>query len=247
MRKSNNFFYKNWIFLLSLAVLLVVWHLLTVNEIVSPIYLPSIPKMLTSGVKLFLEKSFLIDIGYSIYRVFAAFSLSVALALPLAIAMVQINWLRKVLSPYIDFIRYIPVPALSALTIIFIGIDESAKIILLFIGTFFQLILLIIDDLDNIPVTYYDLAFTLHYNKWRIIKMQLWSILPNLYDNLRIILGWCWTYVVIAELIASEQGIGHTIKEAQRFSNLADVFVCLFTMGLIGYGTDYLFKFCSQH
>jgi NitT/TauT family transport system permease protein len=71
------------------------------------------------------------------------------------------------------------------------------------------------------------------------------SILPQVYDNSRITIGWCWTYVIIAEIVASENGIGHMIKEAQRFSNTPYVYVGIITMGIIGFGSDNLFKMLS--
>jgi len=178
----------------------------------------------------------------SVFRVVAAFLISVILAVPLAILMCIYKPFSNLLSPYIDFTRYLPVPTLIPLTILFFGIDESAKIVLLFIGTFFQLILLIVDDIHQIPQEYYDLAYTLNFSQFQRMKLVFRSVLPQIYDNSRITLGWCWTYLIIAELVASDKGIGHMIKEAQRFSNTSDVYVGIITMGIIGFFSDYSFK-----
>jgi NitT/TauT family transport system permease protein len=150
--------------------------------------------------------------------------------------------LNSIFEPYIDYIRYLPVPALIPLTILFFGIDETSKIVLLFIGTFFPFILLVIDNLKNIPKEYFDLAYSLNYSKWDLYKMKLKVVLPEIYDNSRISIGICWTYLVIAELVAAQEGIGHMIKEAQRFSNTADVYIGILTIGLVGYLTDLAFK-----
>lgn len=236
MKKLNTYFIG------SLIILILVWYFVKQAGIINDLFLPS-PKQLIQAFKdLFLEHNFLNDIFASVFRVFSAFLLSAIIAIPLAVLMCSYKPIRQVLSPYIDFIRYLPVPALIPLTILFFGIDETAKIVLLFIGTFFQLILLIIDDIQEMPSEYYDLTYSLKFTKSQEMKYTFMSVLPQIYNNSRITLGWCWTYVVIAELVASENGIGHMIKEAQRFSNTPNVYVGIFTMGLIGFFSDYIFK-----
>ena len=97
---------------------------------------------------------------------------------------------------------------------------------------------MILDDLKEIPREYYDLAYTLQFSKFQVLKMKLKAILPQLYDNSRILVGICWTYLVIAELVAADAGIGHMIKEAQRFSQTPDIYAGIITIGLIGFITD---------
>ena len=232
----------NWIALTSLVVLLILWFAVTQAELVKPLFLPSPGDFLNAAIQLFSQQNFGADIFASVSRVLLAFSISLLLALPLALFMSEKRWVNDLLSPYIDFIRYLPVPVLIPLTIMFFGIGEDAKLFLLFVGTFFQLILLILDNLKNIPKEYAETAYTLGFSKWQTRKMKLNAILPQLFDNCRITLGWCWTYLVIAELVASDKGIGHMIKEAQRFSNTPNVYVGILTMGLIGFVTDYTFK-----
>lgn len=233
---------KHCIFMCSLAILIALWVGASYFSLVSTMFVPTPTQILISIKELFLHNDFIGDIFISVVRVFVAFFLSALLAIPLAILMCSFTTLNSLLSPYIDFTRYLPVPTLIPLTILFFGIDEGAKIVLLFIGTFFQLILLVIDDIHNIPKEYYDLAYTLNYGKTKIMILTLRSIMPKIYDNSRITLGWCWTYLIIAELVASEKGIGHMIKEAQRFSNTSAVYVGIVTMGVIGFLTDYAFK-----
>lgn len=232
----------NWVFIISFAVILATWLIVSSFNLVETLFLPTPKQILQSTITLFGEKNFLHDIFSSIFRVVSAFLISVFIAVPLAILMCSYTVLNKLFSPYIDFIRYLPVPTLIPLTILFFGIDETAKIVLLFVGTFFQLILLIIDDINDIPSEYYDLFYSLKFNKKQRMKFVFDSVKPQIYDNSRITLGWCWTYLIIAELVASPNGIGHMIKEAQRFSNTADVYVGIMTMGIIGFLTDYAFK-----
>ncbi|MCB0472853.1 MAG: ABC transporter permease, partial [Flavobacteriaceae bacterium] len=228
----------NLIFWVSLIFLIVTWFLVTELKIVDPLFIPSPRDFVLALQDMFMRLGFARDIGISTFRVFSAFLLSLVCAVPLALAMSQVKWVRKLFEPYIDFIRYIPVPALIPITILFLGIGETAKIGLLFVGTFFQMILLIIDDINNIPQEYIELAKTLGYKKSQILKMKLRAILPQLYDNGRITLGWCWTYLVIAELVAAQAGVGFVIKEAQRFSETPRVYVAIITLGVLGFVID---------
>ena len=233
----------NVLFYLSFVGIILFWILTSIYGWVDDLFVPYIWQFKDAVVKLFLERNFSFDIGVSIFRVLGAWTLSFIIAVPLALLMASSRISYRLLSPYIDFFRYLPVPVLIPLLILFFGIDETAKIALLFIGTFFQLVLLILDDLQDIPDEYFDLSFTLKYNFFEIQKMKLLAIAPSLWNNSRITMGWAWTYLVIAELIASQDGIGHMIKEAQRFSNTPEIYVGIITMGIIGLGTDFLWKF----
>lgn len=239
MKKSATHNYPFWI---SIGVIVCCWHYSTANGLIDKLFLPSFGDLFNSFKVLFAEKEFAWDIGISAGRIWLSFGLSFVIAVPLALSMSESSLLHRIISPYIDFIRYLPVPALIPLSILFLGIDEKSKIALLFVGTFFQFILMIVDDLKEIPREYYDLAYTLQFSKLQVLKMKIRAILPQLYDNSRIALGICWTYLVIAELVASETGIGHMLKEAQRFSRTPDIYAGIITIGLIGFFTDYTFK-----
>ncbi len=229
-------------FVLSLVVLSLGWYFLSSKDIIDSLFLPTPGQMLGAVRTTVVSATYLTDVGASMYRVIVAFGLSLVLAVPIALLMSSYKFINRLVSPYIDFIRYLPVPALIPLTILFFGIGENAKIILLFIGTFFQLILLIIDDLADVHQEYFDLSYTLKFSKIDTLVLKLRAILPQLYNNARITLGWCWTYVIIAELVAANAGIGHMIKEAQRFSNTPGVYIGVVTMGLIGFFTDSILK-----
>ena len=234
--------YHRRFFLVSFVLIISIWFLLTEFNIVNKLFLPSFNELYESLITLFRDKEFSVDIYVSTRRVWFSFLLSFIVAIPLGLLMSESKIINSIFEPYIDYIRYLPVPALIPLTILFFGIDETSKIVLLFIGTFFPFILLVIDNLKNIPKEYFDLAYSLNYSKWNLYKMKLRVVLPEIYDNSRISIGICWTYLVIAELVAAQEGIGHMIKEAQRFSNTADVYIGILTIGLVGYLTDLAFK-----
>lgn len=234
---------RNLVFTSSALVLIVLWWSFTELELIDELFLPKPSSFLEAAITLFCERGFLNDILISISRVLIAWLLSFIIAIPIALAMAQNMYFNKLLSPYIDFLRYLPVPVLIPVTILFLGIGEVAKIALLFIGTFFQLILLIYDDLAEVPKEYFSIAHSLNYNSYNIQKMKLQAISPSLWNNCRITMGWCWTYLVIAELVASQAGIGYMIKEAQRFSKTPEIYVGIVVMGFIGFFSDALWKF----
>jgi NitT/TauT family transport system permease protein len=227
--------------MLATAILLS-WYLATNSGMVDDLFLPSPGQFWLALKKLFLYRDFHEDILISVSRVLIAWGISFLVAIPIALLLSKSETLYKVLSPYIDFLRYLPVPVLIPLIILFMGIGESAKISLLFIGTVFQLLLLVYDDLKDIPSEYFDISFTLNFSKWEKVKMELNAIGPSLWNNCRITMGWCWTYLVIAELVASQEGIGYMVKEAQRFSNTPEIYVGIVTMGFIGLASDLSWK-----
>lgn len=237
-----SFIKRNIIFLVSLLALLFVWWLITTFHLVDDLFVPSPSAFWEALLSLFQERNFSFDILISIWRVVFAWTLSFLVAIPVAFLMSKSNFLNKLISPYVDFLRYLPVPALIPLIILFFGIGETAKIALLFIGTFFQLVLLVYDDLIEIPKEYFNIAHSLKFSSVKIQKMKLRAIAPNLWNNCRITMGWCWTYLVIAELVASQAGIGYVIKEAQRFSQTPEIYVGIVIIGLIGFFSDTLWR-----
>jgi NitT/TauT family transport system permease protein len=160
--------------------------------------------------------------------------------------MMRVAPLRPALEAFVDLFRYVPVPALVPLTILFFGVGEAAKIILLFLGTFFQLVLLFVDNFRRVPQSYYDLFFCLRFSEPRIWRDLVAASAPELLDSSRVTVGWCWTYVIIAELVAADHGIGHAIKEAQRFSDTAGVFAGIVVMAAIGFATDLAFRLSAN-
>lgn len=230
-------------FIGSIIFFIVIWSIVAAAQVFPAEFFPSPQGVAVAAVKMLRSREFIIDIFSSAGRIGVAFLLSAVIAIPLGLLMSSFKYVEAVVEPIVDFVRYVPVPALLPLFIIWAGIGETSKFLVLFFGTFFQLVLLIMDDADNVPNIYFDLARTLGASSPQLIRDVLVpSVLPLMYDRLRVTLGWCWTYLIIAELIAVESGIGHTLKEAQRFNAADQMFVCLIVLGVIGLATDYLAK-----
>ena len=221
------------------ALFLALWSLVSLFEIVPQRFLPLPWEVVQALWRMFAEQNFIEDVWISVARVWGAFALSVVMAVPIGIWMSSYRIVGTLIEPIVDFIRYLPVPALVPLLIIWFGIGEGSKIAVLWMGTFFQLVLLIADDAKRVPREFIEIGYTLGARPSQITRdIVLRSMLPSMVDNLRITLGWCWTWIIVAEIVAANSGIGHAIWAARRFLKTPDVMAGILTVGIIGLLTD---------
>lgn len=236
-----------WIGIGAFAVVLAIWLLVTELRLVHPQFLPSPRAVVGAWMSLFQNAGYLGDIGISIARVWIAFLAAAVIAIPLGILMSSYRIVGAASEPLIDFVRYLPVPALVPLTLIWFGIGENSKIALLWIGTFFQLVLLIADDARRVPKEFVETGRTLGANDRALMTDILFrAMLPNMVDSLRITLGWCWTYLIVAEIVASNSGIGYELWTARRYGKTPEVFAGILTIGVIGLVSDQLIRFLHR-
>ena len=223
------------------------WHFTAKSGLIRPEFLPTPFAVVDAFIRLFTERDFSSDILVSVGRVWFAFGLSVILAVPLGLLMSTYRAVGAVLEPFVDFVRYLPVPALVPLLIIWFGVGEASKIAVLWMGTFFQLILLIADDTKRVPPEYIESGQTLGASNIEIMRhIIIPAALPKMVDNLRITLGWCWTYLIIAEIVAANSGIGHMIWSLRRFVKTPEVMAGVIAIGIIGLLTDQAFRFAHK-
>ncbi|MEM7613405.1 MAG: ABC transporter permease [Pseudomonadota bacterium] len=226
-----------------LITFLALWQGIAMSGWVKQQFLPPPAEVVAAFWRLFTEADFATDILISVGRVWFAFFLSVIVAVPLGLMMSCYRSVGAFFEPFIDFIRYLPVPALVPLLIIWFGVGEASKIAVLWMGTFFQLVLLISADTKRVPAEYIESGFTLGANQGQIIRDVIFpAALPNMVDNLRITLGWCWTYLIIAEIVAASSGIGHVIWSLRRFVKTPEVMAGIVAIGIIGLLTDQAFR-----
>ena len=231
-----------WVGIVAFVVVIAAWLVVTELELVQRQFLPSPLAVLQAWWGLF-QNDYHVDIGISVGRVWLAFGLSALFAIPLGVLMSSYRAVGAFSEPLVDFIRYLPVPALVPLTLIWFGIDEGSKVALLWIGTFFQLVLLIADDARRVPKEFIETGRTLGAGDWALMKdVLLRAMLPNMVDSLRITLGWCWTYLLIAEIVASNSGIGYELWTARRYGKTPEVFAGILTIGVIGLVSDQLIR-----
>lgn len=227
----------------STLALLLGWEVVSRGGLVSPRFLPAPTTVLATLWSMIFERDLLYHAGVSTLRVWSAFLIAAALAVPIGILMGSFKTVGAALEPVVDFIRYLPVPALVPLSIIWFGVGEGAKIFLLWLGTFFQLVLLVADDVRRVPPEFHETAMTVGAPAWRrLTDVAFPAMMPTLVDNMRITLGWCWTYLIIAEIVAANSGLGFVIWQARRFFKTPEVMAGVVTIGIIGLGTDQIVR-----
>jgi NitT/TauT family transport system permease protein len=147
------------------------------------------------------------------------------------------------LEPVTNFVRYLPVSALIPLLILWVGIDIEEKISVIFIGTFFQQLILIADVSRGVSQDLLDVSYTLGANRRTVVaRVLIPATLPGVMDTLRVTLGWAWTYLVVAELVAANKGLGYFILNSMRGLFTDQIFLGIMVIGLLGLITDQVFK-----
>lgn len=228
-------------------LLLLAWEATSRSGLVTPQFLPAPSTVLAAFWRMLTAESLAFHAGVSTLRVWAAFAIAALMAIPIGIAMGSFRTVGASLEPTVDFVRYLPVPALVPLSIIWFGVGEETKIFLLWLGTFFQLLLLVADDVRRVPREYGEVAATLGASRLAALRdVSLRAMLPTLVDNLRITLGWCWTYLIIAEIVAARSGLGFVIWQARRFFQTDKVMAGVITIGIIGLATDQLLRWAHR-
>jgi NitT/TauT family transport system permease protein len=236
-----------WVGAGAFAVVLLAWLAVTGFGLVQAQFLPSPQAVLGAWIGLFGSAGYLGDIGISVARVWIAFLASAVVAIPFGVLMSSYRAIGAFTEPLVDFVRYLPVPALVPLTLIWLGIGEGSKIALLWIGTFFQLVLLVADDARRVPKEYIETGRTLGAGDRALMTDVLVpAMLPNMVDSLRITLGWCWTYLIVAEIVASSSGIGYELWTARRYGKTPEVFAGILTIGVIGLVSDQAIRFLHR-
>jgi NitT/TauT family transport system permease protein len=229
--------------LASFALILAVWSLLSYTGFVEPFFLPSPSAVAEALYRMFAEENFAADVWASTYRIVLGFLLAAAIAVPLGIAIGSFRAAQAFFEPVIAAVRYMPASAFIPLLIIWFGIGETEKVAVIFIGTFFPLALMIADVSANVPKELLNISYTLGASRWQVFRrILLPACWPGIVDNLRIGIGWAWTYLIVAELVAASTGIGHVILTASRFLETERIIGGILTIGALGLATDALFR-----
>lgn len=221
---------------------LVLWSALAASGSVDPVFLPS-PSVVLARLLSWWDDGLLGDIGISMMRVVAGWAVAALLALPLGLLIGSWRSVQALLEPLMDFIRYMPAVAFIPLVMVWVGIEESAKVSIIFIGTFFQMVLMVAEDVRRVPMAQIEAAQTMGATQMEILeKVIVPSAKPALLDTLRVTMGWAWTYLVVAELVAANSGLGYSILKAQRFLQTDKIFAGILLIGLLGLVIDQLFR-----
>ena len=182
-------------------------------------------------------------LGWSLIRVVAGFALGSLVGIPLGYAMGLSNWFRGWFDPIVEFMRPVPPLALIPLVIIWFGIDETGKIILLFLAALWIMTIAARAGVSGVNITKIHAAYSLGASKWQIMRhVIIPNSLPEIFTGARVAMGVCWGTVVAAELVAAEKGAGQMIVAASKFQLTDIVIMGIILIGIIGYGIDILMR-----
>jgi NitT/TauT family transport system permease protein len=230
-----------------LIVPLSAWTLLSAFGAVDRVFLPAPGEVAHQLAAWFSGGDLLADVRISCFRVVAGWALSAVVAMPIGLAIGTFRGVQALLEPLTDFIRYMPAVAFIPLVMLWVGIDESAKVAIIFIGTFFQMVLMVAEDVRRVPMAQIEAAQTMGASRCEVIeKVIVPSAKPALLDTLRITMGWAWTYLVVAELVAANSGLGYAIIKAQRFLQTDRIFAGIILIGAIGLAIDQCFRWVHR-
>jgi len=237
-----------WLFAtVGLFVPFVLWAALAASGWVDPVFMPGPLAVFERLISWLFEDNLIGDVSVSISRVVAGFLLSAVLALPIGLLIGAFRPVEALLEPLTDFIRYMPAVAFIPLVMLWLGIEESAKISIIFIGTFFQMVLMVAENVRGVPRAQIEAAQTMGATREEIIRLVLLqSAKPAILDTLRITMGWAWTYLVVAELVAANSGLGYSILKAQRYLKTDTIFGGIILIGVIGLLMDQAFRWLHR-
>jgi len=220
----------------------------------NPIYLPApheVARAFYTSFKtpparqgdLWLHESLL----HSCKVIFWGFALAALVGLPLGILCGSLMLFSRLFEPFVDFVRYMPAPVFGALAVAIWGLDDAPKIAVIFIGTFFPMVLVVANTTRQVDGALLEAAQTLGCNRRQLLMhVIIPAAVPGLYRDMRILLGCAWTYLVVAELIGAKSGISAFLYQAQRYKQFDNVYAAMLMIGLIGLFTDQILAFVGR-
>jgi len=231
----------------SIAILAVLWVLASANNWVDPIFWPSPvavwEQFITISADGYRNFTLLEHIGWSLYRILMGFGIGCLVGIPLGFAMGLSRIMRGMFDPIVEFFRPIPPLAFIPLVIIWSGIGERSKILLLFLAALWIMALAARAGVSSIKISKIHAAYTLGVSRSQLLfRVILPNALPEIFTGMRVAMGVCWGTVVAAELVAAESGIGFTIMVASTFLSTDIVVMGVIIIGIIGYGIDILMR-----
>jgi NitT/TauT family transport system permease protein len=228
---------------LSIAVPIILWWIVSNTGLIPPLFLPTPIQVWNAFQRLLQTGDLQKDIAYSLFRVITGFLLAAIISIPLGTLMGSFASIRALLEPIIGIVRYMPAPAFIPLLILYFGLGETPKIMLIFIATLFFNTLMVMDAVKFVPKELLETTYTLGGVRKQVLLQVIFPfILPNIIDACRVNMAASWNLVIVSELVAATEGLGRRISVAQRYLKTDEIFAGLIVIGLIGLIIDILFR-----
>src|SRR5258708_1662014 len=230
----------------AMGVVVLLWWLATTglrseDRLISPIILPSPAEVVRSFPSLLNDRGLLQSIAATLKRVLVGFGLAAAVGVPLGIVAGSWRVVEAAGAPLALFGRNLPVAALIPLTILWFGIDETQKVMFIFIACVPFIYSDAVAAVANVPDRYVETAQTLGASPWQIVRKVLVALaLPDIYNSLRHLFGLAFGYIMLAELINAQHGLGYLLMTSQRRGLSEHIILILIIIGLLAFGIDRL-------
>lgn len=224
---------------LSFLLPLGAWIVLSGTGMVTAKYLPTPGEVFAAGVEMARSGDLWTDLWASTQRVLLGFGLAVLVSVPLGILMGSFVAVQALFEPLIAALRYLPAPAFIPLFLIWLGLDETPKIALIFVGSVFFNTLMTADVVRRVPRALIDVSYTLGARPREVLaKVIVPHSAPGIIDAIRVNVAGAWALLVVAEVVNSTTGLGRSIIQSQRFAQIDEMFVVFVVFGIIGVITD---------
>lgn len=228
---------------LSLLIPFIGWSVISYAGLVPRMFLPTPTAVLQSGLQMLTENDLLLDILVSSARVAGGFLLAALVGVPIGWAMGTFHSMDSFFAPIVGTVRYMPVTAFVPLIVIWVGLGEASKVLIIFLGVVLYNAMMVADAVKFIPSEMINVAYTLGATRRDVFfKVILPATFPSVLDTLRVNISGAWNFLVIAELLAAQSGLGFRILQAQRFLQTEKVLFCIAIIGMIGLIIDYGLK-----
>ncbi|MDX8501782.1 ABC transporter permease [Mesorhizobium sp. VK4C] len=228
-------------------LILIFWSFLSYGGFVEGDFLPTPSAVLSALFTLVADGSLARNAWASFIEIMTGFILSSLIAVPLGVLVGSFRIVQAALEPIVNFFRYLPISALIPLLILWVGIGLEEKIAIIFLGTFFNQLIMVADASAAVPSDLLDVAYTLGANRRMVVSRVLVpATMPGIMDALRVSMGVAWTYVVIAELVASREGLGYLVLNASRGLYTDQIFVGILVLGTLGLIFDRLLRLAKE-
>ena len=229
------------------TVVLGAWCLVSYGGLAPPDFLPSPSEVVRGTLQLFLQYELGSAIVISTRRIMLAFLLASAVARPLGVVMGAFEPVNRIFEPITAPLRYMPISAFIPLLILWFGIYEAEKVAFLFLGVFVYLLPVVVTAIRAVPEELVQTALTLGASRWQVVRTVLLpSALPEIFDSFRVMNAISWTYVILAEAVNAEGGLGYMVELARGHQKASWSFAGLLVIGGIGLFTDFLIRSCSN-
>jgi taurine transport system permease protein len=240
-----------WLSILSILGIIFIWWLFTFMGWVKPLFLPSPVAVLNKFIQVwnegFTNTPFLEHVGISAARVFGAFLLACLIGIPLGIAMGMNPIVRGIFDPPIEFYRPIPPLAYLPLMIIWFGIGETSKVLLIYLSVFAPVVLGARSGVKSAAIEQIHAAYSFGATRWQVMRyVILPSAMPEILTAMRVGIGFGWTTLVAAEMVAATSGLGYMVLSASQFLQTSVVIMGIFVIATIAFAFDLLMRFLER-